>query len=211
MVTIKELESRVGGLSAPSKIPGFSYGIPATKCKVGSILRKRSGSVCSKCYAHKGFYAYANPQKAQARRIAIMQADLPAWTTNMVALLSRKYEKREKVFRWHDSGDLQGRAHLSAIVAIADALPDFKFWLPSKERALIRQWIRAHRRFPPNLTVRVSAPMLGRKAIPIPGTVSSTVGAKVGYRCPAPEQGGKCGDCRACWKRSVKSIDYAPH
>jgi hypothetical protein len=29
--------------------------------------------------------------------------------------------------------------------------------------------------------------------------------------CPAPSQGGKCGDCRACWDPKVKVVSYGKH
>ena len=44
----------VGGLSKPSKMPGWSIGIPAKECKTGAKLRLVQGSVCYDCYALKG-------------------------------------------------------------------------------------------------------------------------------------------------------------
>ena len=29
--------------------------------------------------------------------------------------------------------------------------------------------------------------------------------------CPAPTQGGKCLDCRACWSKDIKSVIYGKH
>lgn len=212
MQTIKALEQAVGGLSNPSKMPGLSYGIPAVRCKVGSMLRGIKGSVCSKCYARKGMYVFRNVQTAQARRLEILSSNVWTWAENMKELLSRKYAKREKVFRWHDSGDLQGPEHLSAIVWIAKNLPDFAFWLPTKEYALVRSWVREHGEFPSNLTVRISAPMIGRENLAaIPGTVGSTVGVGSGFQCEAYSRGGECGPCRACWKREIPSVNYPQH
>jgi len=209
---VLELETSVGGLSKPSKMPGFSYGIPARECKVGGMLRNIKGSVCSKCYARKGMYVFRNVQAAQYRRLEILSANLSTWAENMTALLVRKYAKREKVFRWHDSGDLQSAEHLSAIVQIAKNLPDFAFWLPTKEYALVRSWVRENGEFPTNLTVRISAPMIGRESLPnIPGTVSSTVGNAEGFQCEAYSREGKCGPCRACWKRDVPNVNYSQH
>ena len=45
-----------GGLQIVSKMPGYCYAIPASKCKVGSKLRKVVGSTCEQCYAFEGFY-----------------------------------------------------------------------------------------------------------------------------------------------------------
>lgn len=211
--TIKQLESRVGGLSKPSKMPGLSYGTPAKDCIVGSILRKRAGSVCSKCYAHKGMYVFPNVKDAQARRLEILSADLDGWRRDMTELLSRKYAKKTgdaAVFRWHDSGDIQSAAHLAAIVQIAKDLPGIRFWLPTKEYKVVREFVSQHE-IPSNLVIRVSAPMIGAAPTPIRGTVSSTVGAAFGQDCPAYKQGGECGDCRACWDPNVPSVNYPQH
>jgi hypothetical protein len=208
---VGEMEKAVGGLSNPSKMPGLSYGTPAAACPIGSILRANKGTVCEKCYAHKGMYVFPNVKEAQARRLKILLSDIVSWQENMINLLRFKYRNKtgnDRVFRWHDSGDLQGREHLAAIVAIAEALPDIRFWLPTKEYALIRAW---EWYFPANLTVRVSAPMRGHTVPVIEGTVSSTVGSGTGYACPAYSQGGECHDCRACWDFSVESVDYPLH
>ena len=40
----------VGGLSKPSKMPGWAYGLPAKECKTGSKLAQQDNTVCSGCY-----------------------------------------------------------------------------------------------------------------------------------------------------------------
>jgi hypothetical protein len=205
-VTIKQLETATGTLSNPSKMPGFGYGIPARHCITGGRLRKVDCSVCSHCYGCKGRYVFKSVVAAQDRRFASL-ADLEVWTANMTALISRKLEKKEKVFRWHDSGDIQSAEHLSAIVQIARNLPAIQFWLPTKEYGIVRRWLRSHR-MPSNLVIRVSAPMVGESLQAIPGTVSSTVQTGKGFVCPAPDQNNECQDCRACWNKNVKSVDY---
>lgn len=182
---------------------------------MGSILRKVNGSVCSKCYAHKGMYVFPNVREAQAKRLAILSANLEDWRKNMTELLRLKYRSKsgaERVFRWHDSGDLQSPGHLAAIVRIAEDLPDIQFWIPTKEYGLVREYLAENPQgFPANLAVRVSAPMIGRAVPPIPGTVSSTVGGSNGFQCEAYTRGGICGDCRACWNKNVESVDYPIH
>ena len=42
----KEAWTLVGGLSKPSKMPGWSIGIPAKECKTGKKLRQIKNSVC---------------------------------------------------------------------------------------------------------------------------------------------------------------------
>ena len=217
MVTVKELEAKVGGLSTPSKMPGFAYGIPAVDCILGSILRKKEGSTCNKCYALKGMYSFPVVQNAQRNRLAILRNDLIQWEKDMIAVIAARYKRKtdpkDRVFRWHDSGDLQSLAHLSAIVRIARVLPDIRFWLPTRENKMVKDWLRASPEgFPTNLIVRISAPMVGQTISSVAsGAVYSTVGANTGHACPARNQGNSCGDCRACWDNSVISVDYPLH
>jgi hypothetical protein len=212
--TMKELEESVGGLSDPSKMPGYAYGTPAKDCMVGSILRDIPKSVCSKCYARKGMYSFPVVRIAQERRLKIVLTNLPRWQARMTKLLLRKYRKSAKkdpFFRWHDSGDIQSVEHLTAIAKIAKMVRWVNFWLPTKEYGIIREWLRENGSFPSNLLVRVSNPMLGESRVSIPGTLSSTVGANEGFSCEAYKRGGKCGPCRACWDPEILSVDYPLH
>jgi hypothetical protein len=59
----------VGGLSKPSKMPGWAYGIPAKECKTGKKLQNIEGSTCYGCYALKGCYVFKVVQDAQYRRL----------------------------------------------------------------------------------------------------------------------------------------------
>lgn len=203
-----ELSTLVGGLSAPSKMPGFGYSIPAQNCRVGSLLRNVKGSVCFSCYAFKGRYSFPNVQNAMKRRLETISR--PYWTEAMTELISRK-AKKVPYFRWHDSGDVQDLEHLSKIVEIAKNLPSIFFWLPTREYAIVKKFLAENPSgFPANLTVRISAPMIGQELPKIPGTVNSSVDGE-GISCPAPEQGNSCGSCRACWNPNVERISYHKH
>lgn len=226
-------EKLIGGFSRPSKMPCFCYGISALKCGVGSILAKIDGTVCSICYARKGQYRMDNVAKAHARRLDLIEEDIGAWTENMVRALSFAYRakdgKDQRVFRWHDSGDLQSLEHLDAIVEIARALPSIQFWLPTREYATVRDWTgwkgapepqswagsllrKAKRPFPDNLVVRVSAAMRGAPAPYLPGCVGSSVdNPEADFQCGAYERGGECGPCRKCWDPTVRDVSYPPH
>lgn len=215
MQTIKQLTEAVGGLSKPSKMPGFAYGIPAKDCILGSILRKKENSVCSKCYALKGMYVFPVVKRAQQNRLDILRSAPRQWESNMIDLIALKYRNRkgaDRVFRWHDAGDIQSVGHLASIVRIARCLPTIRFWLPTRERSMVRSFLdNEPRGFPSNLVVRISATMIGQDTALLKGAVSSTVGAGIGHACPAYKQGGNCGDCRACWNNSVESVDYPLH
>ena len=106
----KEAWALVGGLSKPSKMPGWSIGIPAKECKTGSLLQKKKGSVCFDCYALKGCYVFKVVQDAQYRRLAAIKS--PQWVEAMATLIN---SKKPDVFRWHDSGDVQDLDHLQKI------------------------------------------------------------------------------------------------
>ena len=103
----------VGGLSKPSKMPGWAYGLPAKECKTGSKLVKVAGSTCEGCYALKGCYVFKVVQEAQYRRLASVKHEL--WTGAMALLIN---SKKSKWFRWHDSGDVQDESHLLKIFAV---------------------------------------------------------------------------------------------
>jgi hypothetical protein len=113
----------------------------------------------------------------------------------------------DKYFRWHDSGDLLGVNHFALLCLIAKEVPHVRFWLPTREKQYISQSA------PENLVVRVSAPMVGEAFVSYRTKYSNTssVNAGVGYSCPAPHQGNKCLDCRACWSGSVVNVDYVAH
>lgn len=200
-----------GGLSLPSKMPGYAYSISAKRCNVGAKLRNVPGSTCSKCYALKGRYVFPNVVAAMERRYWAMRVNSTAWAGGMIASIRKTGESH---FRWHDSGDLQGLNHLFAITVIAEATPNVQHWLPTREYALVREYLRTYHHFPANLIVRVSAPMIG--AVIQEFEHSSSVDAArtpvtAWVDCPASKQGNKCGDCRACWDRDVEVVNYKKH
>jgi hypothetical protein len=76
----------VGGLSKPSKMPGWAYGIPAAECKTGKKLQEVPGSTCFGCYATKGCYVFPVVQAAQYRRLAAIKN--PLWVEAMATLIN---------------------------------------------------------------------------------------------------------------------------
>ena len=116
----------VGGLSKPSKMPGWAYGLPAKECKTGSKLVKVPGGVCHGCYALKGMLD-SSRSGAQYRRLASLSS--PLWVGAMALLINSKKSK----FRWHDSGDVQDEQHLLKIFAVCKLTPEVKHWMPTRE------------------------------------------------------------------------------
>ena len=142
----KEAKAITGGLSAPSKMPGPAYNLPAVNCITGAKLVKIPGAVCAGCYALKGRYRFRNVRLALARRLESLKH--PDWVPAMVALI-----QGIKHFRWHDSGDLQSAWHLQQIFRVCEATPDTQHWLPTQERKYLPL---PGSTIPPNLVIRLS-------------------------------------------------------
>jgi hypothetical protein len=196
----KEASKIVGGLSTPGKMPCYSINLPATACKVGSILAKAAGTTCHGCYALKGRYRFKKTKRAMARRLRALVHG--SWTAAMTTLITG-----HKYFRWHDSGDLQSAQHLKNILEVCKATPNTKHWLPTREYKLLNMMDPGI--IPKNLLIRVSASKVNHRAPgwwPWTSTVSTTT-----KTCPAPDQGGKCRDCRMCWSRDIPNVTYAKH
>ena len=185
----------VGGLSKPSKMPGWSIGIPAKECKTGSKLRVVKGSVCDDCYALKGCYVFKVVQDAQYRRLTAIYT--APWVQAMAHLIN---SKKPDVFRWHDSGDVQDLEHLNKIYEVCRLTPSKRHWMPTREA-----WVKDHlNRAPANLVVRFSMPMVDQPAAGSWRYTSTVVTA--GATCPAAKQGNECKDCRNCWNSEIKNI-----
>ena len=195
----KEAKEITGGLSAPSKMPGPAFNLPAQACITGSKLVKIPGSVCAGCYALKGRYRFRNVKEALARRLAGLTH--PEWIPAMVVLIDNT-----PWFRWHDSGDLQSSWHLKNIFEVCKLTPETSHWLPTREAKFLPLSTDS---IPKNLIIRLSGHKIDK---PAPGfwPWTSTV-VTVEKSCPAAEQGNQCQDCRACWTRDVPNIAYGKH
>lgn len=223
-MTKKHAAQACGSLTQTSKMPCKSSSLPTEACETGARMAQIEGSICSMCYADKGFYAmYANTIKpAQfARWDAVIQAmadDQAAalWVSAMAAMIGD-----DQFFRHHDSGDLQGLAHLELIVSLCHATPNTRHWLPTREYGVVKAFIEKHGRdaVPSNLIIRLSA-MYPDQPVAIPASLRDirnvtasnvhTHGAAVqGMACRAPDQSGECRECRACWTDAV--VSYALH
>ncbi len=215
-------KSVCGSLTQTSKMPCKSMSLPTEACQTGYRMAQIPGSICSSCYADKGFYAmYANTIKpSQFARLdsvwlAMESSDhAKAWVSGMVSLIGS-----DSYFRWHDSGDLQGIHHLTLIVLVARATPNCKHWLPTREYAMVKEWIRVFGSLPENLTIRLSA-MYPDQPVKIPASLQGIAGITAsnvhskgkpvhGQACNAPSQNGECRDCRLCWTDAV--VSYALH
>lgn len=224
IIPIKKADARAvcGTLTQTSKLPCKSSSLPTESCITGFRMAQIPGSICAMCYADKGFYAkYQKTIKPaqHARLDAVWQAmQSPElahiWVSAMVSLIGD-----DKYFRHHDSGDLQGLAHLELIADVARATPDCMHWLATREYGIVREYVAKHGALPDNLIVRLSA-MYPDKPVKVPASLAGVKNVTVsnvhspngrvhGMACNAPDNGGACGDCRACWTDAT--VSYALH
>ena len=198
----REAWTAVGGLSKPSKMPGWAYGIPAAECKTGKKLQNVEGRTCYDCYALKGCYVFKVVQDAQYRRLASIRSAV--WVDAMILIIN---SKKSKEFRWHDSGDVQDPEHLKKIYEVCKGTPSIKHWMPTRE-AWVKQYLDQK---PDNLVIRFSMPMVDQEAASSWPNTSTVVTDNGKRTCPAPDQNNECGSCRACWDPNVKNVAYGQH
>ena len=209
---VKDIEKEIGTLSNPSKMPSYAWGIPIEYCVTGSKLAKVKGTICNKCYALKGHYAFKNVFDAhEIRRKAI---EMNEWVDYMAELITQKYKKLDKsrlFHRWFDSGDLQSFSHMMKIFEVCELTPHIKYWLATREYKLVDKIKEED--VPKNLCLRVSAIKVDSQP---PSFWKWTSGVHkdkkpIGRECPAYKQDGECGSCRACWNRNIKQVSYKEH
>ena len=207
VVARNRLAERItGGLSRPSKMPEAAWGIPASRCNVGSTLMQVKGSVCSACYAAKGRYKFHRVQKKLEERYEGLAH--PQWVPSMVLLIRWNVGR---YFRWFDAGDLASENHLYNICEVARHTPDIRHWLPTREYEVVKALDVP---CPENLTIRVSANMIDCQPPAWPPQTSMVITKEPPggtHLCPAPEQGNVCGSCRACWDKDVANVAYFLH
>ena len=206
-MNIKQAKEIVGKLGKAGKMPCPTYNTPAKLCVTGSRLRKIKGSTCNKCYAMRGNYLFPTVQQGLHKRFNAFKHER---FVEAMALTIRA--NCSSHFRWFDSGDLANIEMLEKIVMICQATPKIKHWLPTREVKIVKDYLKIYKKFPSNLLVRVSAPMIDGK--PLKFRWTSTVHHKekaIGHDCPSRFQENKCMDCRACWDRKVKNVSYHKH
>jgi hypothetical protein len=195
-------------LSKTSKMPGRSWGLPAGSTCPGS--HDATGAVvdvCKACYAKTGFYTYPNVRNA--REFNRTDWKRVEWVADMISEV-----QNERYFRWFDSGDVYHPALAFKILLVVRGTPDTQHWLPTRSGEIARiRVVLDQINSEPNAVVRYSsdsitgefAPGQGSTVIPIADWPTA---AQV---CVAPEQGGKCLDCRACWDKNVEAVAYVGH
>ena len=203
-MNLKEAKKITGGLSSPSKMPGYAYNLPAWRCITGVKLQAVEGSVCAGCYAMKGRYRFPNVKDALNRRLNSLTH--PKWISAMAFLITH-YSKKQPWFRWHDSGDLQGIDRLKNILMVCNLTSWIQHWMPTREVKILKG-IQPEI-VPKNLIIRVSSHMIDQAPVNFWPHTSTVV--RAGKTCPAQEQGNECGSCRQCWNKDISNVAYPLH
>lgn len=210
-------------LSKTSKMPCSTWSTQAIEtCSRGKTLSKEAGSVCSLCYACNGSYNFPCTINRRTENLKDYLSNPIEW----VELISDKINKqRTRLFRWFDSGDLLNIEQLIDIITVADNCPDTKFWLPSRETGILKEYlVNRIQKIPSNLNIRISADFINKDCFDTYywhglGCTFSTVEENMDRisllkltPCHATmDKSGKCGTCTKCWSKSVSTISYKLH
>jgi hypothetical protein len=199
-------------LSKTSKLGTFSWSLQAVETCPGSAdASQPEGLVkaCQGCYARTGMYNFPGVKAPRAANKEDWQR--AEWVADMVAAL-----KKQTHFRWFDSGDMYALELAEKMLAVMTATPQVKHWLPTRMHKFPKfAAVIAAMMALPNVMVRPSSDAVdgtytdgvhGSTIVPMDTPTPTGV-----ILCCAPEQGGKCLDCRACYNKSVAVIGYIAH
>lgn len=217
-------------LSVPSKMPCYSWSIPAGETCPGaklSIKEYGDDAVCTECYAEKGFYRMPSTRNAQLNRRAWIGRSLAhdngeEFVSVMVNLIRQSVVAcEEDLFRGHDAGDFYSVPYIKAWTRIVSALPTVRFWFPTRSY-IVPNLVDALREFAalPNVSLRPSGLAFDDEAPMIDGFAAGTTVARTlpiaetlrGNVCPATKGTPQCKahGCTNCWDKTIPTI-YIEH
>lgn len=227
ITTLKQAKQYGVVTKGNSKIHGSTFSTDPFQCKVGSKLADIENSTCSKCYARKLAKVYPSALKSwkdnlENFRHHLENDNINYWCEAIAYQIkhisnfkSKKGLSGAGFHRWFSSGDLDSVEMLQAICYIAKLTPNIKHWLPTREKAIVRQFKNKLGVIPENLTVRISSTNIDEE-IYLMHTEQPTSSVHkekpaFGVECPAYKTGGSCGDCSMCWDSKVSNISYKLH
>ena len=197
-------------LSKTSKLDGIkSWSLQALDTCPGS--KNADGSLvdaCSGCYATTGMYNFPNVKAPRLDNKDDWKRE--DWTTDMILAL-----KKEKYFRWFDSGDMYALELANKIYTIMEATPHVKHWLPTRMAKFPKfNTILSKMQALPNVMVRFSSDSVMGQYTKEHGSVIVPTLADVNDNmspCLAYESDGKCNGCRKCYDKEIPVIAYIAH
>jgi hypothetical protein len=209
-------------LSLTDKMPCPSFSIAPVETCPGAVFGE--GMICQSCYAVQGMYTRPVVQRAQRRRTDYtLQAarDNEAGDDFVKRLVAAIPAAETSYFRIHDSGDLFNVEYVKLWIRIVDSLPQIRFWAPTRmwHSRVNKDIIAAVKELATRENVSVRPSQLAKNAPPpkVEGFDAGTgaidhdhPGFDGVWVCPASKQGGKCLDCRMCWRKDVPVV-YRTH
>jgi hypothetical protein len=123
---------------------------------------------------------------------------------------------KAKFFRWFDSGDLYSLELAQKVLAVMEATPHVKHWLPTRMAKFSKfQPVLEAMQALPNVMVRFSSDSVSgefTKGVHGSTIIHDAESAPEGVTvCGAYNHGGKCNGCRACYDKEVAVIGYPAH
>ena len=105
----------------------FNFGIPAYKSATGKLTCPFADKCVKYCYAQKGAYTWGNVKPAFERRYEISKQD-----DFVEIMIEEIVKKKVDYLRVHDSGDYYSNEYIYKWFAIANALPNVRFYSYTK-------------------------------------------------------------------------------
>ena len=198
-------------LSKASKMPCRSWSLEAlTTCPASKDSNGELVPACKGCYATTGNYRFPNVKAPRLHNQSDWKND--DWVAAMVAELDN-----DRYFRWFDSGDMYDIRLAKKILAVMQATPWVKHWLPTRMQKFDKfQVVIEQMQQLPNVVVRLSSDGVQGEIVP-DALNSSTIIPTISHKldnmtlCQAYERDGKCGTCRACWDKTISVVAYPAH
>jgi hypothetical protein len=198
-------------LSKASKMPCRSWSLEAlTTCPASKDSKGELVPACKGCYATTGNYRFPNVKAPRLHNQSDWKKD--DWVSVMVAELDN-----DRYFRWFDSGDMYDLRLAKKILAVMQATPWVRHWLPTRMHKFDKfQSVIEQMQQLPNVVVRLSSDGVQGEIVP-DAPNSSTIIPTISHKldnmtlCQAYERDGKCGTCRACWDKTISVVAYPAH
>jgi hypothetical protein len=168
----KELEELLGGpVFSMSTLSGIACP-GASLCKaVAELLstgrrKLKRGPACEyTCFSASQEVQYNNTYWQRRRNLDRLLAVQDAWL-DMAALLFVSIPRRAVGVRWHVAGDVFNFRYLLALVAVAWARPELRFYGYTKSLHFLQRFVRSGRDWPSNFSLVMSIGGLFDEMIP---------------------------------------------
>ena len=199
-------------LSKTSKMPCKSWSLPAITTCPGAHIKKGLVKACQGCYATQGFYLMPGTKRVRDENREGWKDD--NWVSDMVARIGSS-----KFFRWFDSGDVYHPRLAFKIQEVVTQTPETKHWMPTRSYKVkkIKVALDKMNKLCDNIVIRYSSDSVSggynkrlHGSTIIHEDKLDTLNSNV-HVCQAYLNNGKCGDCRACWDKTIPVIAYVAH